>query len=276
MREIKPSQSTVQRLRGWVGRTFKQRQDEVTFRCNICGQPCSAKRADFGRETPSCRTCGSTVRMRSIVHALSLELFGECLALPDFPQRPDLRGAGMSDWEGYARPLAEKLDYRNTFLHQEPFLDILAPRDDELGTLDFLISTDVYEHVTPPVGMAFENARRLLKPGGVFLFSVPYNLEGATLEHYPDLHDFRIEEAGGEFVLHNTTRAGERQSFRDLIFHGGPGSTLELRVFSLPDLLAHFRAAGFASPVIHAEAHGRCGMLHDCGWSLTMSARPRA
>lgn len=265
----------AKRLRRWVAKALRGEKSALTtFRCNICGETNAAPAEAFSRETPSCDRCGSTVRMRSIIHALSLELFGECTALPDFPARPDLVGAGMSDWEGYAKPLSEKLGYRNTFLHQAPFLDILNPAEEELGTLDFLISTDVFEHVILPVDVAFVNARRLLKPEGVFVFSVPYNLEGTTLEHFPELHEFRVEEDAEGFALHNTTRDGEQQVIRDLVFHGGPGTTLEMRVFSLPDLLAHFEAAGFEAPTIHAEPHASCGMLHECGWSLTMSARP--
>lgn len=266
------------RLRTWFrGLRGHGASDPISFRCNICGEAQQAPPAAFSREEPSCDSCGSTVRMRSIVHALSLELFGRSTALPDFPDRPDLVGVGMSDWPGYADPLAAKVSYENTFLHQPPRLDILDPPAERLGTLDFLISTDVFEHVLPPVQPAFDNARRLLKPTGVFVFSVPYNLEGSTTEHFPDLHDFQVEEvAAGEYVLRNTTRSGESQEFRDLVFHGGPGSTLEMRVFSLPDLLQHLDRAGFRSPTIHGANHEECGMIHAHGWSLTMSVRPQA
>lgn len=98
----------------------------------------------------------------------------------------------MSDWQGYAWRLMHRLGYRNTFLDEEPRLDIRAPDPALLGTLDFIISSDVFEHVSPPVQLAFDNARRLLKPDGVMIFSVPYTVGGETLEHYPDLHDYRI------------------------------------------------------------------------------------
>jgi SAM-dependent methyltransferase len=112
--------------------------------------------------------------MRSMVHVLSLELFGECLVLPDFPERPDLIGIGMSDWDAYAIPLAGKLGYTNTYFDRKPALDITHVPEEMVGTLDFILSSDVFEHVQPPVAKAFENARRLLKPNGVFVFCVPY------------------------------------------------------------------------------------------------------
>ena len=91
-------------------------QGRLVFRCNICGQPCVARIDELTRERPSsCGTCASTVRWRSIIHVLSLELFGTSLALEDFPVRRDLVGRGLSDWDGYALPLAQKFTYVNTF-----------------------------------------------------------------------------------------------------------------------------------------------------------------
>ena len=39
------------------------------------------------------------------------------LALPDFPVHPEIKGVGLSDWDGYAIPLKHKLGYENTFYH---------------------------------------------------------------------------------------------------------------------------------------------------------------
>jgi SAM-dependent methyltransferase len=189
--------------------------------------------------------------MRSLVEALSIALFGQSIALPDFPHRPDLKGIGMSCWDGYAIPLAQKLGYTNTYYHQEPFFDIRHPPLDWLGQLDFVISSDVFEHIEPPVAIAFAQARRLLKPGGVMIFTVPYVAEveqpgGRTIEHFPNLHDYRVEQVGDRFVLHNTTRTGQIETFEELVFHGGPGLNLEMRMFAETDLVALLNQAGFA------------------------------
>ena len=87
---------------------------------------------------------------------------------------------------------------------------------------------------------AFANARRLLKPHGIFIFSVPYSLDQETLEHFPDLHDYRLVEKDGAWRLENRTSDGRRQVFSDLVFHGGPGSTLEMRLFSRNGLIDEF------------------------------------
>ena len=115
----------------------------------------------------------------SVVHALRRS-FGQGMSISEFPIRPDLTGIGLTDC-GYAPRLSSKLAYRNTFYDREPRLDITDPPTDLEGTLDFLISSDVFEHVPPPVERAFEGVFRLLKPGGVFVLTVPYLLQGETM-----------------------------------------------------------------------------------------------
>ncbi len=253
--------------------TKRFRAGVLSYRCNICGGPCEESVAALGREDPTCPGCGSTVRMRAIVRVLSMEVFGKSLALCDFPRRSDIRGIGLSDWEVYAAGLARSLDYRNTYYHQEPRLDITRLDAGEKGSLDFLIATDVFEHIGPPVSNAFENARRLLKPGGVFVFSVPYVKEGPTREHFPELADHEIVKEDGRAVLKNRTRDGRLQVFEDLVFHGGVGETLEMRVFSEPSLVEEFSRAGFRDLKIHREPDFEHGIYWHQDCSLPMSAR---
>lgn len=246
---------------------------KLKYRCNICGRACKTSVADLGRETPSCE-CGSTVRSRSIVHLLSRELFGSSLALPDFPLRPDLHGWGMSD-AGYVDLLSKKVGYLNTFYNQEPYFDITASLDPKVeGTLDFLISTEVFEHVASPVSRSFENVRRLLKPTGIFVLTVPYTLEPETREHFPELHKYDlVEKNSHDFVLKNITRDGREQTFENLVFHGGVGETLEMRVFSQNGLISELRQAGFETIRICSEPCWEFGVYWHDLWSLPIIAR---
>ncbi len=250
-------------------------QEKMSFVCNICGSPAESKLCELGRETPSCATCGSTLRFRTIVYVLSKEILGKSLAIPDFPERPDVKGMGMSDVPLYAMPLAKKFNYINTYYHQEPKLDITSPPPDVIGTLDFLISSDVFEHVPSPVSLAFENAEKLLKPGGVFIFSAPYSKEGEGKENFPDLFDYEIVEEEGRTYLRNTTRDGEVQIIDNLVFHGGGGSTLELRVFSEASILKEFKQAGFDTVKIYNDNVASYGICWEQNSSLVMSARKR-
>ena len=192
----------------------------MEFVCNICGHFNRTVAESFDREAASCESCGSNLRRRSLIHVLSVELFGISLTLPEFPRMKSLRGLGLSDAENYADQLAEKFDYRNTFYDREPRLDITHPPDGDEAKYDFLIASEVFEHVAPPVEEAFRQAHRLLKPSGVLILTVPYSLEPSMKEHYPDLHQFGFAQVGERVVLVNRTHAGLLQVFEDLVFHG--------------------------------------------------------
>jgi SAM-dependent methyltransferase len=245
---------------------------KVRFQCNICGAFCSVPAAELQREVASCDRCGSTVRTRAIAHLLTTELFGRSLIIADLTRRRDLAGIGLSDSDNYARRLSDKFNYTNTFFHQEPRLDIAAAPEDLDRRFDFIIASDVFEHVAPPVSRAFVNARRLLKPHGVLIFSVPYSLEPETREHFPDLHDYRLIEVNGSWRLENRTADGRTQVFTDLVFHGGPGSTLEMRLFSRNALLREFVNAGFAGVRIADESQAAYGIVWPEPWSIPMVA----
>ena len=247
------------------------------FQCNVCGaQNAGVPIAQVSnRECPSCPRCGSSLRMRSIVHLLGRELFGRRLLLPHFPVDKSIRGLGMSDWDGYARPLAEKFDYVNTFYHAEPRFDITAMPEEMAGRYRFVISTDVFEHIPRfALDRAFANARRLLRDDGFLLFTVPFEKTGETREHFPRLHDFRIEEGPRGRVLRNRTAEGVDEAFQDLVFHGGDGSTLEMRVFSEPDLRRRLAAAGFSRVAVGMKNEPRLGIVWPIDHSVPIVARP--
>jgi len=253
--------------------------ETICFECNICGERCLAAIDQLQREVSSCQACGSSPRYRAIIRALSLELFGQNIILPDFPVRCEISGLGMTDWDGYAVKLAEKFSYTNTYYHQEPKLDISNSEVPEnlIQSSDFIISSEIFEHVVPPVQRAFENSFKLLKPGGVLVLTVPYGTQAETVEHFPELCDFTILADNGSYRLENVTRSGEVQQFHDLIFHGGPGSTLEMRVFAEAALLRHLTEAGFEAITVHRTPDLSHGIWWPEAWSFPLSARrPKA
>jgi SAM-dependent methyltransferase len=245
----------------------------MDFTCNICGtevRNCPVENID--REIQSCPQCHSSVRIRSIIHLLSIARYGRSIRLPAFPVEPAVVGIGLSDWN-YAEPLAEKFNYTNTYYHQPPYLDISAPVTDRAATCDFVISTDVFEHVAPPVSRAFKGVFDLLKPGGHLILTVPFTNEPQTVEHFPDLCDYRIVQFGEEYILVNRTADGRFKVYDKLVFHGGPGTTLEMRVFCRKDVEQHLADAGFADVRIMGDNAPQWGIVHNHPWSLPILAR---
>lgn len=275
MSSAKESRSWFSRLLG-LGRRQNARPEPVpqrlSYTCNICGSPCETELSKIKREEPDCKVCGSYLRMRSLIEVLSIRLWGKPMLLPQFPVRPDIKGVGMSDWEGYALPLTHKLGYTNTFYHKEPRLDITRIPSELEGTLNFILSSDVFEHVEPPVHRAFANAKRLLKPGGTFIFTVPYTLEPDTLEHFPDLDKYEIVGEQGRYMLINKTKDGREQRFDHLVFHGGEGLVLEMRVFSEASVIRELEAAGFHDIRVHGESNLDHGIFWPNPWGVPFSA----
>lgn len=246
----------------------------MTFRCNLCGRSNRVPAARIGREIPSCGHCGSTVRFRAIAHLLVRELLGREAALVDVAPRRDIRGIGLSDAPAYADPLARVFDYTNTFFHAAPRLDITDVPERLAGRHRFVVSSDVFEHVVPPVERAFAGARRLLDDEGLLMLTVPFSLDASTVEHFPDLHDWRIEGSGDGAVLHNVAVDGRVQRYHHLVFHGGDGATLEMRLFSRDALERALRGAGFSRIAYCDERCAPFGIAWPQPWSIPIIARP--
>lgn len=213
----------------------------ASFVCNICGAGNPAESIDT--ERPSCG-CGSNVRKRALIYLLSMELFGQSLSLPEFPTLKAIRGVGMTDDASYATLLAEKFDYTNTYYDHKPRLDFTDVHPELTGTYDFILSADVLEHIAPPIDRALDEVCNLLKPNGFFVATVPCpSLE--SVEHFPELYQYRIVPLGHAPVLINRRRDGSLEITGELLFHTGAGATLEMRQFSPRTLREKLMATGF-------------------------------
>lgn len=242
----------------------------VAFTCNICGAYNEVE--TFATEPASC-ACGSNVRLRALIHLLSMELFGASLVLADFPRIKAVRGLGLSDQESYAQILADKFDYTNTFYDREPRFDISEAHPQLAGAYDFILMADVVEHIAPPLDRALEEACRLLKPRGVLGITVYCHPSDQMREHFPELNEFRIVPLGGSQVLVNRRRDGTLEVRDDLIFHGGAGATLEMREFGITALEKHLLAAGFREVFFLTGNLPQIGVLFDHDVSQPLIAR---
>lgn len=165
------------------------------------------------------------MRFRWLVHRLSVELFGRSMPLQDFPTDKTVRGIGLTDPHCIAAVLAERFDYRNTFLTSEPRFDIRSDPS-PLGELDFLIASEVFEHVEPPVERAFENAARLLRPSGLLLLTVPWVWDGDSESAIPELYDWYLTSEADGYAIVNHRADGVEERFRHMAFDGSAGPSL--------------------------------------------------
>jgi SAM-dependent methyltransferase len=248
--------------------------DSLDFTCNICAtavRNCPVDTID--REVRSCPQCGSTVRFRCIAYLLSKAIYGRAVPVSQFEtNRRAIAVIGLSDWHVLTDMLQSRLNFTNTFIHQEPRLDITTPGTYK-ATADILISSEVFEHVPPPVQRAFDGAFSVLKPGGHLILSVPYTLHETTAEHFPDLFEYRLVDLNGTQVLVNRGRNGKLSARSGLVFHGGQGDTLEMRVFCENAVLRHLSDAGFVDIQVMRHEAPEWGILHKHPWSLPITAR---
>lgn len=248
-------------------------RQEIEYRCNICGGKNRLESRAFHRELALCQTCGANARFRGIIHVLGGFLGNaDRGCLREWPRRPDIFGIGMSDWPGYADLLAEKFSYENTFYDRPPQLDIQNLTEAQQGKYDFVISSDVFEHVLPPLQQGFANLLALLKPGGNLVFSVPYTRGSETVEHYSGLHAYEILDFQGGKILVNRNESGALEVYDNPVLHGGEGATLEMRLFCEADVLRRLARAGFTDILVHDRPHLPVGFY----WPELMSADPAA
>ncbi len=66
-------------------------------------------------------------------------------------------------------------------------------------------------------------------------------------------------------MLINRTVDGRVQEFTDLVFHGGPGETLEMRLFSLPEMIGIMESAGFVDIRMIDWSEPHLGVINEVG-----------
>ena len=181
----------------------------------------------------------------------------------------------MTDSDSYAQFLQGRFDYRNTFYDREPRLDISAPAAVEEASLDFLTSSEVFEHVRPPLEESLKNVFRLLRPHGVLIFTMPWGPDSGppSSEHFPALDDYGLAQLRSGPVLVNRTESGELQIFDNLIFHMGFTPALEMRRITAAELKRVFAAAGFMDLRFYTEDYAPFGIRQTETWSLPVAAR---
>jgi len=245
------------------------------YTCNITGNKFDLQETDKTRE--GALAYGYNSRFRAICYVLSKQLFNKVNILTHMDTHKEIKGIGMSD-SGWASVCEQKFNYTNTYYHCEPFLDIYNDTHvNNYTELDFIISSDVFEHIDPYPGVqiAFNNLFKMLKSGGSLIFSVPFTYEH-HIEHFPSLYKYTITKNNNNmYILENTRINGKQETFRNLCFHGGPGNVLEMRIYSKNSIIKYLSTAGFTDIVFHeVDADmNQYGIFWENSNSLIISAK---
>jgi SAM-dependent methyltransferase len=205
-------------LRPRLGREnwhYYWRYRQARFTCNVCGAsgrpffdfPDLKLRREHRigelRETLQCRHCRATMRHRTLAAGL-LRVVSQRLGRPvatireavaaDMADLRILDSDALSPISALARSLPGYVI--SSFRPQRPFDVELEPRHynvnlEQMGfpsaQFDLVLTSDVMEHVRD-VDAAHAEIARVLVPGGVYVFTVPYDPECAKQHLLVDTH----------------------------------------------------------------------------------------
>ncbi|MCK5665790.1 MAG: hypothetical protein KAI17_20020, partial [Thiotrichaceae bacterium] len=227
----------------------------TTATCTICGSLYLLDTGNNSREGKLCPKCGASGRAQAIAYYVSKILYDDVVPLNKHAVNKSKKIIGLSDGRVYADILQKKYDYTNTFYHREPFIDITCPPEKLHGVFDLLITTEVFEHINGPSIKAFYGALNILKPGGYMILTVPFINNGDSIEHYREgLKNYDSHQTKeGHWVAELEFNDGSKEVDEEARFHGGPGKTLEIRLFNRSRLISELDLAGFDEVVIHDE-----------------------
>lgn len=199
------------------------------------------------RERLVCPGCGLNNRMRASIHFFqdhlnpaqdcSLFLTEQTTPLFSWFEKHFANTVG-SEYLGHAFNPGEH--DQNGIRHED-----LACLSFEDGRFDAVLSFDVFEHI-PDYRKAFQECRRVLKPGGVLFSTIPFDLK-----------------AQAHTVRARITSDGTLEHYLPPEYHGNPLSSdgcLCFRHFGW-DCLNELRAAGFMEASLYFYWSLECGYL---------------
>lgn len=220
------------------------RRSPTVGACSVCGHVTAFVWVDGNpRDGLACPFCWGTARHRLVAKVL-LEQFGGRRALSRLRQLE--KSVYVADRHG---PLMRGLRHVRDQVTTSDFVPDVAlgvplpgggtcqdledlTYDDE--TFDIVVTEDVLEHVRHP-DTAFAEIRRVLRPGGLHVFTVPFALDRPTLT--------RVDTSGDEDV-HLLEPEWHGDSIR--------GRILAYRTFGY-DLFASLEALGFVTTLRQAS-----------------------
>ena len=230
--------------------------------CNICGRLTVFTVNDPNlRENVNCRNCGSMNRQRQLAAVLLSYVSNGASKAPRFAKVSDIPRETVIWTTETTLALHEKLSQHlgeNCISTEfsDPSLTSGETRDGILhvdmqqthfedNSLDFILSSDVMEHIPLPM-KALTETYRVLKPGGCHIFTAPFY-------H----HRFKNEQRA---VVGDK---GEPEHLRRPWYHDDPMHAEGALVFTVfaPELLCQLEETGFEARlcVLYSPLHGILG-----------------
>ncbi len=214
--------------------------------CNICGWTGEFFKPEMDREGTMCRNCSSTSRHRAVAYVVGEVLKEGPIPVFQWPSRKGVRILESSARGPHPAMFAEKFDYFAVEYDPMKIAEGKHPRnyadfqnlhfDDAM--FDLVVASDVFEHVRKDED-GYRQIYRVLKPGGSFIMTVPY-------DHDRPNTIIRVDTSGAEDV-----------HILEPEYHGGGGHTLTYRSYGR-DLLSLLHQIGFAVGhiALHVPAFG--------------------
>lgn len=230
--------------------------------CNICGM-LTTFRVDHPnfREHVVCKKCGSRNRQRQIASLLLSYILGsgekvrKFASISDIPKETVIWNAettralherlvvhlgGNYISSEYLDPSLKSGEIRNGLLHVD-----IQETHFENDSLDFILTSDVMEHVPIPL-KALKETYRVLKPGGCHIFTAPFYHHRFTNEKRVVVDD-----------------KGKAEYLRQPWYHDDPMRSEGALVYTIfaPELLCQLEEIGFEARlcILHSTFHGILG-----------------
>jgi SAM-dependent methyltransferase len=227
-------------------RPLGDRRGDRYGRCSVCGVETRFVRNSWilprelarvappgfaDRESQFCGSCGSSLRTRVFADVLLEHFAGEALSIADLVHEERFRGLDVAEINSIGRmhPLLAPLPRLTYVEYPEQDLQALTYAD---GSFDLLLTSETLEHV-PDFRRALAETRRVLRPGGRHVFTVPLDPRLERTRSRDGMAPMHHGRGGGPFSL--VTRRADMLVYTDF-------------GLDVPTLL---REAGF-----EAEIHG--------------------
>jgi SAM-dependent methyltransferase len=216
---------------------------------------------DVLRETLLCKSCGSTNRQRTLAHALISVLHRQFACEGAALDGLTFRAGKVEIWDTDAfGPIGARVGSvanvtRSKYLPQLPFGVETEPGAYNIdlqqvsfpsNRFDVILTSDVMEHVRDD-RRAHAEIFRCLRPGGAYLFTVPYTEDRARTLHLVD------------------TSSAEDVFLEPPHYHGDPisGEILAYRIYGR-DLIERLEEAGFEARYEKLELAAEGIFAGDC------------